>query len=132
MAVVKEDEKLVPQARVQQPTVEQVPVPQFLGETVEVVLAPTERVQRRSVDVPMSQVLEETVEVQILNEPQFAEEIVEVSRLVPRERVHQRKAVQIGNVPQYPEETVETVRFVPHERVQWIDEQMARQGRVLG
>lgn len=40
-----------------------VPVPQILEETVEVVLAPHDRVQQQPVDVPMPQVLEETVEV---------------------------------------------------------------------
>ena len=62
---VQEQEKLVPQGRVQQPTVEHAPVSQILAETVEVevVLAPTERVQRGPVDLPMPHVLEETVEV---------------------------------------------------------------------
>ena len=63
MAVVQE-EKLVPQERVQQPTVEHAPVPQILEETVEVVrLSLHERVQQRTVDVPVPQVLEETVEM---------------------------------------------------------------------
>ena len=48
MAVVQEEEKLIPQERVQQPTVERAPVPQILEETVEVALM--ERVQRRTVD----------------------------------------------------------------------------------
>ena len=38
-------------------------MPQIVEETVEVVLAPTERVQRRADDVPMPQIVEETVEV---------------------------------------------------------------------
>ena len=63
IAAVAQEEELVSQERVQQPTVEYAPVPQFLGETIEVVLAPTARVQRRTDDVPMPQVLEETVEV---------------------------------------------------------------------
>ena len=58
------------------------------------VLALTERVQRRTVDVPMPQVLEETVEA---------------ARLVPRQRVQQRTAEQ---------------RLVPQEGVRWIDEQV--------
>ena len=67
MAVAQE-EKLIPQERVHQPTVEHAPVPQILEETVEVV----ERVQRRTVDAPRPQVLEETVMV---------------VRLAPHERV---------------------------------------------
>ena len=46
--------KLVSQERVQRPTVERAPAPQNLLETVEVVLVPTERVQQRTVEVPMS------------------------------------------------------------------------------
>ena len=51
MAVVQEEEKLVPQERGQPPTVERAPVLHFLAETVEVVLnlTPTERGQRRTV-----------------------------------------------------------------------------------
>ena len=63
VAVLQEEEKLVPQDRVQQPTVEHAPVPQLLEETVELALSPTERVQRRTVDVPMSQVLGDTIVV---------------------------------------------------------------------
>ena len=106
MTVVQAEEKLVPLERVQWPTVENAPVPQILEETVEVVLATTERVQRRTVDVPTLQVLEETVEVAKLN---------------PCERVQQRTGEQIVDVPQFQEVMV---RLVPQECVQCIDEQM--------
>ena len=101
-----------------------VPVPQVLEETIEVVrLAPRERVQQRTV-VPMPQVLEETVKV---------------VRLAPHERGQQRTAEHSADVLQCAEETIEVVRFAPRERVQqrtaeqiedapqehveWIDEQ---------
>ena len=48
VAVVQEEEKLMPQERVQQPTFEHAPVPQILEETVDVLLTPTVRVQRRT------------------------------------------------------------------------------------
>ena len=96
MAVAQEEEeKLFPQERVQQATVEHVPVPQILEEIVEVVLASVERVQRRTVDVPM-------------------EETVELVRLVPREQVQQRTVVPMLLVL---EETVEVVSLAPHERL---------------
>ena len=38
-------------------------LPQTLEETAEVDVAPTERLQQRTVDVPLPQVLEEAVEV---------------------------------------------------------------------
>ena len=88
----------------QQRTDEHAPVPQIVEETVEVVLAPTERVQRR-------------------DRRQVLEEMVEVVRLAPLERVQQTRE-KIVDVPQFAEETVEMVRLVPHERVQWIDEQL--------
>ena len=50
VAALQEVVRRVPQERLQLPT-------------VEVVLAPTEQVQRRTVDVPTPQVLEETVDV---------------------------------------------------------------------
>ena len=66
MVVVQEEEQLVPQERVRQWTVEQVPMPQFLEETVEVVrLIPQERVQwidDEMVEVPIPQIVEETGE----------------------------------------------------------------------
>ena len=57
-----------------QRTVQHLPVPQLLQEVVEVVLAPTERVQQRTVkhvEAPVPHIMEETAEV----------------ALVPRERV---------------------------------------------
>ena len=67
------------------------PVPLAAVETVEVVLTPTERRQRRTVDAPRMQVFEETVEA---------------LTLVPRERVQHRPAGQIVHVPPFREETV--------------------------
>ena len=71
---VQEVVKLVPQERVQQRAVEHVKVPQLLEETVEVVLAPTERVQLRTVE-------------EIVDVPQILDETVEVLKLVPKKRV---------------------------------------------
>ena len=80
-------------------TVEQVPVPQTLEETVEV-LAPTERVQQRTVDVPLPQMLEETVQM---------------VRSASHERVQHQTSEQNVDVPQIAEETVELVRLDPQE-----------------
>ena len=55
-------DELAPFEREQQQTVE-VPMPQSLKETVEVdEMAPCERVQQQTVEVPLPQILEETVE----------------------------------------------------------------------
>ena len=124
---------------------------QFLEETVVVVSTPTERVQRRTLDVSRSQVLEETVKVvrlvpcervrrrtaeQLVDVPHcpaahimpVMEEIVngtaETVRLLPHQRVQQRTAEHIVDVPQFSKETVELVRLVLQERVQWADKQM--------
>ena len=106
---MQEEEKLVPQDRVQQPTVEHAPVLQILEQTVEVFWAPTKREPQRTVDVPMPQVLKGT------------DEAVTV---FPRDRVQQWAAEQIVDVPQKREETVEALRLALQERMQWIDEQM--------
>ena len=47
----------------------------------------------------------------------------------PHERVQQRTAEQLVEQPQYEEETVEMVRLVPQVRVQWTDEQTVRETR---
>ena len=51
--------------------------------------------------------------------PQVTEEIAEVVRLFPQERVQQRTVEQIGHVPvpQVVEEIVEVVQIIPQERV---------------
>ena len=76
MAVVQEEEeKLVPQERVQQQTVLHAPVPQILEETVEVVrFVQRERVQQRTAK-------------KIVDVPPFAEETLEMMRWAPKERV---------------------------------------------
>ena len=77
VAVVQEVVRLVPQERVPQRTVEHVPVPHILEETVEVVrLVPQERVQQR--------IDEQMVELLI---PRIVEVNVDVVRLVPQQRV---------------------------------------------
>ena len=109
VSVLQELVKLVSQERVQQRTVEHALVPQILEETVEVVLAPTERVQQR--------IGEQIVELLI---PQIVEENVEVVRLVPQECV-QRIGEQMVDVliPQIlDEEIAEAVQFTP-QRLQW-------------
>ena len=53
MAFVREAVKLVPQERVQKRVVEHPPMPQTLEETVEVVLAPHERVQQPGASAPI-------------------------------------------------------------------------------
>ena len=109
--------------RVQQRSHEQVPVPRILDDTVEVTsLVPQERVQQRTVDVPM---LQRTTE-QIEDALQYPEGTDEMVRSVSRERVQHRIAEQIEDPPQFVEETVEVVRLVPQERVQWINEQMVK------
>ena len=75
-------------------------MPQILEETIEVVVAPTERVQQRTVEhVP---------------EPQLRKETVEVVKWVPQERV-QRIGEQIAEVPilQIVEDSVEEFKIVP-------------------
>ena len=58
MAVVQEEEKLIPQERVQQPSVERATVLHFLEEAVEMTrLAPHARVRQRTVDGSMPQIL---------------------------------------------------------------------------
>ena len=103
MAVGQEEVKWAPTERVQQPTVEQVPmpVPRSMEVTVDVALVPHER--GAPVDAPMPHVLEETVQA---------------GRLVPHERVEQRTAKQIVDVPQF----LEVVRLVSQEQVQRIHE----------
>ena len=87
VAVVQEVVRLVPQERVPQRTVEHVPVPRILEETVEVVrLVPQERVQQR--------IDEQMVELLI---PRIVEVNVDVVRLVPQQRV-QRICEQIVEV----------------------------------
>ena len=75
-----------PCERVQQRTVEHVPVPQTMKETVEAVaVVLSERVQQRTVE-------------QIAGAPKFMEETFD-EMLVPRERVQQRINEQIVKVP---------------------------------
>ena len=51
--------------------------------------------------------------------PQVMAEIVEVVRLIPQERVHQRTVEQIVHVPapQVAEEIAEVVQMIPQERI---------------
>ena len=100
--MIEEIAAVVQELKLVQRTVEHVPVPQIMEETVEVALVPHERGKQRTVDVPMPQVLEETVEV---------------VRLASHERVQQRTAEQFVDVPQILEENVDVVRLVPQERV---------------
>ena len=82
------------------------PVPQFVEETVEMVKAPRERVQRRTVDVPMPQMLEETFEV------------VKLARM---NECNIEPPSKLRRSLSFAEETVELVRLVPQERVQWMN-----------
>ena len=107
IAVVQEEEKLVPQERMQQPTVEHAPVTQILVEIVEVLLAPTKRVQR-STWSGWSRVNECNSDLSMCE----------------CQRVQQRTAEQIEDALQYPKDTFEMARLSPQEHVQWIDEQM--------
>ena len=70
------------------------PTEQVHQRTVEAALVSLERVQQRTVDVPVPQMLKETLEV---------------VRLVPRERAQQRSDVQIVELPR-PQITEDVVQ----------------------
>ena len=94
--------KLDPQERVQKPTVEHALSSQFLEETVQVVLAPIERGHRRSDE----QIVE-------LPTPTILEDIVEVVRRAPHERVQQRTPEHSVNVSFPQERAVPFMKDVP-------------------
>ena len=117
--------KLVPKERVHQRSVQHPTVPQFLEETVEVVMVPTERVAtadcrcanaadygRDSRDGIGPTLTSATADCRcatasisgrdnrggrIVDIPQCREEAIEAVRLVPRERVQQRTAEQMSD-----------------------------------
>ena len=100
--------KLVPQGRVQHPTIERAPVRQPREKTVEAAtLIPRKRVHQRIVGQireapPFVEEIVEMVRSALISEcnsPPLREEIVEEVRSVPRERVQQRTA-ELVPVPQ--------------------------------
>ena len=116
MEAAEELEILVSQGRLQYWTVDHAPVPQFLGETVELRLVPQERVQSQTAE-------------QFMDVPQIHEDHVDVVRLVPQERMQRvgeqnvevsipqisEHNEQIVDVPVPQEEIAEVTLLAPHE-----------------
>ena len=93
----------------QQRTAEDATVPQFLEETVEVVVASVERVQQKFIEHNF-----------VLPMPKILKHVDEVARVVPQQRLQQQideQSVELF-LPQIVEENVDVMSLVAQERLQ--------------